>query len=91
MAEETSTLDLVQDVTDWSIFSILTLVELYVLIRLRFKIDFSGLLTLLIHFSVSLLRVMNNNIDIKGAFQYVFLVVGSNLIWFSLYYFTSEL
>jgi hypothetical protein len=90
MAGETSIQGIVQDVTDWSIFSILTLVELYVLIRLRFKIDFSGLLTLLIHFSVSLLRVMNN-IGIKAAFQYVFLVVGSNLIWFSLYYFTSEL
>jgi hypothetical protein len=91
MAGESSVQDIVQDVTDWSIFSILTLIELFVLIRLRFKIDFSGLLTLLIHFSVSLLRVMNNNIGIKAAFQYVFLVVGSNLIWFSLYYFTSEL
>ncbi len=90
MAGEGSDLEIVQDVTDWSIFSILTLAELYVLIKLRFKIDFSGLLTLFIHFSVSLLRVMNN-IGIKEPLQYVFLVVGSNLIWYSLYYFTSEL
>ncbi len=61
------------------------------LVRLKFRIDFSGLLTLLIHFSVSLLRVLNDNVEVKESWQLVLLVVGSNLVWFSLYYFTSEL
>ena len=59
----------VQDVTDLVILSILSVVELYVLIRLKFKIDFSGLLTLFIHFLVSLLRVMNDYAGIKVASQ----------------------
>ncbi len=59
----------VQDVTDLVILSILSVAELYVLIRLKFKIDFSGLLTLFIHFLVSLLRVMNDYAGIKVASQ----------------------
>ena len=55
----------VQNTNDWIILSVLTLVELFVLIKLRFKIDFSGMLTLIVHLFVSLLRLINGNIGIK--------------------------
>ena len=61
--------ELVQNITDWAILLLLSVAELYVLLRLKFKIDFSGLLTLFIHFLVSLLRVMNDNAEIKVASQ----------------------
>lgn len=51
----------VQLVNDWIIFSALAIIELFVLIKMRFKIDFSGTLTLFVHLFVSLMRLINDN------------------------------
>jgi hypothetical protein len=53
--------DKVQLVIDWIIISVLAIVELFVLIKMRFKIDFSGTLTLFIHLFVSVMRLVNDN------------------------------
>jgi hypothetical protein len=52
-------------VNDLIIFSTLTVVELFILIKTKFKIDFSGMLTLFTHFFVSLMRLLNGTIVSK--------------------------
>jgi len=47
-------------ISDWFILVSLTLLELFVFVKLKFKLDFSGKLTLLMHFAVSLIRVFIN-------------------------------
>jgi hypothetical protein len=45
--------------TDWFIFACLLSVELWVFIRLRLKMDKSGILTLLIHLLITIIRIIN--------------------------------
>ena len=47
-------------VSDITILTLITLIEGFVFIRLKFKVDFSGLVTLLFHLVVSALRVVNS-------------------------------
>lgn len=49
------------------------------------------MLTLFIHYFVSVTRLINDNIEVKTGSQIVLFLIGSNMIWFSLYYFTCEL
>ena len=44
---------------DWFIFACLLTVELWVFIRLRLKMDKSGILTLLIHLLITIIRIIN--------------------------------
>jgi hypothetical protein len=46
--------------TDCFILACLCIVELWVLIRLRFKIDASGILTLLFHLIDSIIRIIRS-------------------------------
>ncbi len=53
----------------WMPLDIVILVSLigvyaFVFIKLRFKIDFSGIMTLILHFFVALQRVVNHFIDL---------------------------
>ena len=53
----------------WTPLDIVILVSLvgvyaFVFIKLRFKIDFSGIMTLILHFFVALQRVVNHFIDL---------------------------
>ena len=66
----------VQFFNDWIILLVLSGVELFVLIKLRFKIDFSGMLTLLIHFFVSLIRIIDDSIEIQNATNYIIFLIG---------------
>ena len=66
-------------------------VELFVFIKLRFKIDFSGTLTLLIHFFVSLMKLVDNYIARETSSHAIFFLIGINMIVYSLCYFTCEL
>ena len=74
--------------TDLFIFACLFLVELWVFTRLGFKVDKSGILTLLLHLIVSIIRILRSSlkINLQGL-----LVVAGILIWISLYYFTFEM
>ena len=58
---------------------------------MKFKIDFSGTLTLFIHLFVSLVRLVGDYAVSNNAVQRVLFLNGVNMIWFSLYYFICEL
>ena len=73
--------------TDCLILAILISVELWVFIKLRFKVDSSGILTLLLHLLASLIRVLRSY---YGALQFLIVVAGM-IIWISLHYFTFEM
>ena len=49
--------------TDWFIFASLLLAELWVFYRLRFKVDKSGILTLLLYLFASIIRIYRSNLD----------------------------
>jgi CRISPR/Cas system-associated protein Csx1 len=83
--------DKVKTVSDWIMLSVLTVVELYIFIKMRFKIDISGTLTLIVHLFVSLIRLIGDYAESKIALQRVLFLNGANMIWLSLFYFTCEL
>ena len=73
--------------TDLLIFATLLPIELLVYLKLKFKIDRSGLLTLLLHLLVSMIRIVRSQLD---QFQGLIVVTGI-MIWISLHYFTFEM
>jgi hypothetical protein len=82
----------VKPYTDGAILGILLIVEAFVFIRLKFKIDFTGILTLLMQLAVAILRVITNRFAASESPVGVTLnISGQQLIWISLYYFTFEL
>ena len=54
------TLEDVIKVSDITILSLMCAIEGFVFIRLKFKVDFSGKVTLIFHIVVSALRVINS-------------------------------
>ncbi len=78
-------------ILDWTVFAVLTLVEGFVFFKLRFRLDISGLLTLILHYVVSVLRIINHYQPFNSPFQIFINLLGSHLIWFSIYYFTIEM
>ena len=63
-------------VSDWIMFSVLAVLELFILIQMRFKIDISGTLTLLVHLFVSLIRLISDYVDSNIAAQRVLIIIG---------------
>ena len=63
-------------VSDWIMFSVLAVLELFILIKMRFKIDISGTLTLLVHLFVSLIRLISDYVDSNIAAQRVLIIIG---------------
>ena len=83
------TLEDVIKVSDITILALMCVIEGFVFIRLKFKVDFSGKVTLLLHLVVSAIRVINTvNFN---ATRHILQVINSVLIWISLYYFTFEM
>jgi hypothetical protein len=76
-------------ITDITILCLLILIEGFVFVSLKFKVDFSGIVTLVLHFVVSALRVVNS-VRFSG-YRNIIQVLSSCLIWISLYYFTYEM
>jgi hypothetical protein len=74
--------------TDSFIFVSLFLVELWVFIRLRFRVDKSGVLTLLFHLIASIIRILRSSLDDNIEALVIF---ASIIIMISLYYFTFEM
>ena len=87
-SEFTDDVDNIALYTDPLILACLSFVVLWVLIRLRFKVDRSGILTLLLHVISSILRILRSFLNIKVE---PLVVVAGILIWISLYYFTFEM
>jgi hypothetical protein len=77
--------------SDWITFSVLAVLELFILIKFRFKIDISGTLTLFVHLFVSLVRLIGDYVKSNIAVQRTLFLNGANMISYSLYYFTCEL
>lgn len=83
----------------WEPFDIATLVSMsaiyvFVFAKLKFKLDFSGILTLIFHWLVSGQRLANHYIngnDSIDTSDRVTQIIGNCFIWISLYYFTFEL
>ena len=80
-----------RQITDWVIFILLTLIEGFIFFKLRFKLDTSGILTLFLHFAVSLIRIINLYQSFNSPIQIFLNLLGTYLIWFSFYYFTIEM
>jgi hypothetical protein len=77
-------------IEDIVILSILALVEALLFIRLRCKIDLSGIFLLLLTLAVAILRVLKGQDTLKEHFT-IINVICQLLIWFALYYFTFDL
>ena len=78
---------LIEDITfyaDIFILICLLIIEGLVFYRLKFKVDKSGLLTLVLHLVISILRIADD-------FFKVFKAISSMLVWISLHYFTFEM
>jgi hypothetical protein len=86
-SEFTSKVNNIAFYADCFIFACLLSVELWIFVRLRFKVDKSGILTLLIHLLITIIRIINVSIENLE----VLIVVIAILIWFSLHYFTFEM
>jgi hypothetical protein len=67
----------------------------FVLAKLKFKIDFSGLITIFFKLIVSIQRLFSyylyTNSDEDRIYSSAWQIFGNSLIWISLYYFTFEL
>ena len=78
-------------ISDWFIFATLTVIEAYVFVKLKFNLDFSGKLTLLLHFVVSAIRISYSYFPFNDIWQRCTVTVTNTLVWMSLYYFVFEL
>jgi hypothetical protein len=78
-------------ISDWLIFVTLTLAEIYVFVKLKFNLDFSGKLTLLLHFCVSGIRIYLSYLGVNDVLHSCTGTVANTLVWMSLYYFVFEL
>jgi hypothetical protein len=90
-AEDSFSLNDYVKISDWFFFVTLTLAEAYVFLKLKFNLDFSGKLTLLLHFTVSALRIFYGYFTTFGIWQTLFIGWSSTLVGMSLYYFVLEL
>lgn len=73
---------------DAILLAILLIVEGFVFYKLKFKIDKSGKVTLLLHLIVSIVRAISSSLKLDFR---MLLFISSNLIWISLHYFTFEM
>lgn len=78
-------------ISDWVILLFLSSIVIGVLVKLKFKMDFTGKLTLLLHFIVAVLRVCQDYQSFDGIASNVLGTFCQMLIWLSLYYFTFEM
>ena len=78
-------------ISDTSLFLVIAIVVITLVVKLKFDIDKSGLLTLFLHLLASVIRLTSTFIGIKLGITYALQSFVTSLIWFSLYYFTCEL
>ena len=81
-------------VDDIVLFVLITLAEGYLFWRLKFRVDRSGLLTLLLYWVASLFRFLYHilpDVTLHSVVYEVFITMCQILIWVSLYYFTFEM
>lgn len=84
---ETSIDQLIQ----YSLFAVLLLIEGYVFIALKGRIDPSGIVTLLSYLLASFLRIIPSIFEINITFDVMVDFTTQVLVWFVIYYFTFEI
>lgn len=77
-------------ILDILILSLLALVETALFVKLKFKIDISGMFLLILNLTVAILRIFKGEQDQKTYFN-IINVSCQLLIWFALYYFILDL
>ena len=78
-------------ISDWFIFAALTLVQVFLFLKLKFNLDFSGKLTLLLHFCVSGIRISYSYSDLYSDWSTCTVAISNTLVQISLFYFVFEL
>jgi hypothetical protein len=76
---------------DWTIFSILLLVELYVFVKLKLRIDVLGTFKLITQLIVITERIVSSYFDTKSLAWLAFLTYFLNLLLASIFIFTLEI
>lgn len=83
-----------QAFVQYSILGMLLPLELFLFIKLRFRIDPSGIVTLLIYLVVATLRVIEQaalTSPFDNLADFILIVFSQILVWFAVYYFTMEM
>ncbi len=88
---DTKWLETLSIVLDSINFAIISIGQLILFIKLKYRIDFSGKLTLFILLMVALLRLSNNMIYKYRTIFDMINIVAQALVWASLYYFIFEM
>ena len=84
----------IQGPSDIIIFVSMFSIFFFILLKLKFKMDFSGILTLLVLLIAALQRLISHELSSNpgtNKLDNMLQVASNNLIWISLCYFTFEL
>lgn len=73
------------------ILGIMISINCFIFYKLKFRIDFSGLVTLILYFIAQVFRVVSVYERYNSDDKYSFLLPCQILVWISLYYFTFEI
>lgn len=83
-----------QALVQYSILALLLPLEIFLFVKLRFQIDPSGIITLLIYLLVAIMRVIEQAFFLTpnlNLIDFIFIVFSQILVWFAVYYFTMEM
>jgi hypothetical protein len=81
----------IDQVIQYSVFAALLLIEGYVFIALKGRIDPSGIVTLLSYLAASFLRILPRIFEMNVAYDVLVEYTTQYLVWFVIYFFTFEI
>ena len=81
----------IEQLIQYLVFAALLLIEGYVFIALKWKIDPSGIVALLSYLLASFLRILPSIFEINITFDVMVDFTTQVLVWFVIYYFTFEI
>jgi hypothetical protein len=81
----------IDQVIQYSVFAALILIEGYVFIALKGRIDPSGIVTLLSYLAASFLRILPRIFEMNVAYDVLVEYTTQYLVWFVIYFFTFEI
>ncbi len=76
---------------DWALFAILLLVELFVFVKLKLRIDLLGTLTLITQLIVIIGRLLSSYFDTRSFLWLAFLTYSLNMLLAATYIFILEI
>jgi membrane-bound ClpP family serine protease len=81
----------IEHLIQYSVFAALLLIEGYVFIALKGRIDPSGIVTLLSYLAASFLRILSSIFEMNVAFYVLIEYTTQYLVCFVIYFFTFEI